>query len=316
MLSESAAKEYTFERLSRENLSGLDELYTAVYGRRPAAGYFQKKYDTGYTGAAWLGYIAFNRENVIVAYYGVMPCLIRYSGTTILSAQSGDTMTHPGFRYKGMFVELSQITFALCAREGVRLLFGFPNQNSYHGAITKLGWKQTETMECFIVPVRTLPLATLANRFPSLRGLYRRYSRLIIRGKEVKEREMPNSVLLDGYNGLLRSQRYMQYRMYSDNRVMRIGGAIVWLKMDHDLVVGDVVLDGADFDVVLASLGRIAGLLGLRRILFQSCPGTSLHRMLAGRFPGTASFPVLFQDLGSGLSPETIKFTFADIDIF
>jgi hypothetical protein len=316
MLSESVAKEYRVERLTGDNLGALDELYAAVYGRRPEDGYFRKKYDTGYTGATWLGYIAYNAGNTVVAYYGVMPCLIRYGTETILSAQSGDTMTHPGFRYKGMFVELSLMTFQLCRNEGVRLLFGFPNQNSYHGAITRLGWKQTETMECFIVPVRTLPLAAAARRFPWLKPLYRLYSRLVIGSREQKERKMPNSVLQDGYNGLWRSGSYMQYRTYSDNYVLDIGGATVWLKADSDLVVGDMVLGTADFDIVLAALRRLAVCLGLRRILFQSCPGTGLYRKLAERYEGAASFPVLFQDLGSGLLPETIKFTFADIDIF
>ena len=32
------------------------------------------------------------------------------------------------------------------------LIYGFPNQNSYHGAI-KLGWQMTEMMECFKIPV-------------------------------------------------------------------------------------------------------------------------------------------------------------------
>src|ERR1700761_3239103 len=165
MPSETAVKEYRIERLSEDNLSALEELHSAVYGRKPIPGYFQKKYDTGYTGVAFVGYVAYNPDNTVVAYYGVMPCLIRYGDTTILAAQSGDTMTHPLFRYKGMFVDLSRMTFDLCRSEGIKLLFGFPNQNSYHGAITKLGWKQTETMECFIIPVPTLAIAAAVRRF-------------------------------------------------------------------------------------------------------------------------------------------------------
>lgn len=316
MISDSPEPEYRIERLSPENLSALDELHLAVYGRRSKPDYFPKKYDTAYTGAAYLGFIAYNRENIVVAYYGVMPCLIRYGTSEVLAAQSGDTMTHPGFRYKGMFVELSRLTFDLCKREGVRLLFGFPNQHSYHGAITKLGWRQTETMECFIIPVPTIPLAAAAKRFPALQKAYNGYARLILGRRTRGKRQMPNSVLEDGYNGLLRSDRFMEYRTYSDNQVIHIGNATVWLKTDTDLVIGDIALGKAGFDATLRTLRRIAFLLGLRRMLFQCCPGTRLHRSLAARYPGTASFPVLFQDLGSGLSPETIKFTFADIDIF
>jgi hypothetical protein len=316
MLSEHAAGECRIDRLSGDNLSRLEDLYRSVYGRPPAAGYFQKKYDTGYTGAAWLGYVACNNENIVVAYYGVMPCLISYGGGIVLAAQSGDTMTHPGHRYKGLFVELSKMTFALCRREGVRLLFGFPNQNSYHGAVAKLGWKQTETMDCFIIPVPTLPLAGAARRIPILGRLYKAWSRFIFGRHSLRQRTMPNSVIEDGYNGVLRSDRYMDYKTYSDNRVIRVGEALVWLKAGPDLVVGDLALANADFDATFSALRRMAFLTGLRQITFHASPGTRLHRLLAGRYPAMPSFPVLFQDFDSGLAPETIKFTFGDIDIF
>src|SRR5882672_9602253 len=136
-------KEYVIERLNNDRLKDMESLYKAVYGIAAPENYFLKKYDTAYTGAEYLGYIAYNKENIAVAYYGVMPCFIQYNNEIILAAQSGDTMTHPGFRYKGMFVELSKITFELCREVGIRFIFGFPNQNSYHGAVNKLGWKLT-----------------------------------------------------------------------------------------------------------------------------------------------------------------------------
>src|SRR5205085_10256014 len=111
------------------------------------------KYNTAYTSAEYVGYVAYNTQGIAVAYYGVVPCILQCGDEKILSAQSADTMTHPGFRYKGMFVELSNITFDLCKKSGIKIVFGFPNQNSYHGAVHKLGWKMTDTMECFMIPV-------------------------------------------------------------------------------------------------------------------------------------------------------------------
>lgn len=316
MPSDPSPKEYTIERLSAENLISLDELYHAVYGRPAAAGFFQKKYDTGYTGVTFLGYIAFNTQGIAVAYYGVMPCLIQYDKRLILAAQSGDTMTHPGHRYKGMFVELSMLTFELCRSAGVSLLFGFPNQNSYHGAVTKLGWAMTGTMECFIVPVRTLPLAAAANRLKWLQPLYRSWSRHLLKDRTPGLPGVPNSVLADGFNGICRDDRYLAYKTYSDTQVIRIGRASAWVKVTTDLIIGDLALEGADFGTTLAAIERTAMLLGLKRLLFHASPGTSLHRMFSQRYPGIASFPILFQDLGSGLNFDNIKFTFADIDIF
>jgi len=93
-----------------------------------------------------------------VAYYGVMPCFIQYKGEIILSAQSGDTMTHPQYRHKGLFVELSKITFQLCRAAGVKTHFGFPPE-FLSAMVNILGWKMTENMERFIIPVMRLPLA-------------------------------------------------------------------------------------------------------------------------------------------------------------
>src|SRR3954451_14581346 len=134
------------ERLDFSRLKDLEALHKAVYGCLPPNNYFQKKYDTSYTGTSYIGYIAYNKEKFPIAYYGVMPCHIQYKNEIILSAQSGDTMTHPMYRYKGMFVELSRMTFELCKASGIKIVFGFPNQNSYHGAIHKLGWTMTEQM--------------------------------------------------------------------------------------------------------------------------------------------------------------------------
>src|SRR5882724_2506262 len=100
-------KEYRIARLDAGKLKDLENLYQAVYGHKPVKDYFLKKYNTAYTGAEYIGYIGYNLQDIPIAFYGVMPCLIEYNHEIILSAQSGDTMTDPRFRYKGLFVELS-----------------------------------------------------------------------------------------------------------------------------------------------------------------------------------------------------------------
>src|SRR5882757_11194374 len=175
MYSEPENKDYRIGRLNKTNLGDVEELYKAVYGSARPAYFFQKKYDTAYTGTEYLGYIAYNRQEMAIAYYGVMPCFVQYDNKIILSAQSGDTMTHPQYRNKGLFVELCNRTVELCKEEGVRFLFGFPNQNSYPGFVNKLGWLTMEEMECFCLPVSAVPLASLSNRLPFLKGIYRFY---------------------------------------------------------------------------------------------------------------------------------------------
>src|ERR1700744_762988 len=117
-------KEYSIERLSKNNLGDLDKLHHAVYSKHHPADYFEKKYDTAYLGVEYLGYIAYNSQHTPIAYYGVIPCFIRYNNQLYMAAQSVDTMTHPKYRFKGLFVQLANLTYDLCQEEGINLIFG------------------------------------------------------------------------------------------------------------------------------------------------------------------------------------------------
>src|SRR4051812_11835714 len=134
----SPAKPYTTHRLGLNNIADMDWLHKAVYGHKRPPKFFLNKYNTAYTGAGHVGYLVYNQQQEPVAFYGVIPTLVWYNGKTILAAQSADTMTHPEYRNMGLFKQLANLTYALCRQEGIRFVFGFPNQNSLPGFI-KLG---------------------------------------------------------------------------------------------------------------------------------------------------------------------------------
>jgi hypothetical protein len=311
------SREYSITRLSKDNLDDVAKLHAEVYGRVAAPVYFLKKYNTSYTGVENVGFIAYNADKLPVAYYGVIPCFIKYKNTIILAAQSADTMTHPRHRYKGMFVELSVMTFGLCRDLGILLVFGFPNQNSYHGAINKLGWQMTGAMTCFTIPVKTLPLQSLSKRLTIFNQLFQRYTRFILRKKLSPVYGVANSVLADGFAGVYRSDDYLFYKNYNPAKVISIEGAQLWISDKYGLMIGDMEgITEKNFTVVINKLKGIAKSLGLRRVQFHCSPGTSLHELFAASYTATPSYPVLFQDFGSPVPIEKIKFTFADIDIF
>jgi len=310
-------KDYIVVRLDKDRLPDLAQLYKAVYGTYPGAGYFSRKYDTAYTGVNYVGFIAYNRQGVPVAYYGVIPCLIQYGTERMLSAQSADTMTHPGFRYKGMFVELSNRTFDLCRDLGISLIFGFPNQNSYHGAIYKLGWVMTETMECFIIPVNSLPVESFARKLSFLQKFYRRYRQFVLNHYSLPEKGLSNAVVAEGFAGVCRNDSYLEYKQFSRTRVIRINDSTLWISDKPGLLIGDMEgVDENNFAAVIRKVKRMAMKLGVRQLQFHTSPGTRLHGLFAAHYRAMASYPVLFQDFGSTIPPAKIKFTFADIDIF
>jgi Acetyltransferase (GNAT) domain len=219
------------ERLNKTNLDDLATLHAAVYGGEPDEHFFTRKYATSYTGVEHVGFLAYNREGQVVGYNGVVPCFIEYEGKKILAAQATDYMTHPDYRYKGMLIELSNRTFTLCQELGITLLFGFPNQHSYHGVVNRLGWKPVVSMSCFLVSVSCFPMEATARRMPVLKRWYERRRRSVLQKYSMPLQGVANSVIGDGYAGINRSSSYFGYKSYRPSVVLRVGKIKIWISM-------------------------------------------------------------------------------------
>ena len=305
---------YRVVQMTRHHIGEVETLYAAVYQKPPAPGYFQKKYDTCYTGVAYAGYLAINAAEVVIGFYAVIPCFISWKGERVLAAQSADTMTHPGYRYKGLFVELSNLCFDLCRQFGIRLIFGFPNQHSLHGAIHKLHWTQAGSMDCFTIPVRTIPLHRMAQRLPILQKWYARYAGRLLH--PTGSMGIENNLISEGFAGVVRDAEYLQYKNYQSRAVIRIGEALVWLKCQQGLVIGDLQLNDMSPDLLFRKLIALARRLGLPYIQLHFSRDTPAHALCAKRFPSVPSFPILCKDFGADIPAARLKFSFADIDIF
>lgn len=309
-------KGYHIERLSKANINALEKLYHEVYGRFNPAGYYAKKYDTAYTGVEYVGYIAFNERHNPIAYYGVIPCFIRYGDQLYLAAQSADTMTHPKYQFKGLFVQLANLTFDLCMEEGISLVFGFPNQNSLHGFLVRLKWQMTETLAYYNISTGVVSFEGITRRVPFLKKMYEQYQQYILKDYLVSKKGLDNWVFKEGFAGVNRNALYMNYKAYSDTQVIKIGDALLWVKIKNGLIIGDINCPDGEFDSMLLDLKKLALKLGLKSIQFHTSHQTRLSGLLSSRYPAEPSFYVLFKDLGSRIPLDKIKFTYADVDTF
>ena len=89
----------------------------------------------------------------IVANYSVSPSYLQFGGKKFKCALSLNTMTHPDFVGKGLFVQLAQRLYAELKRHGYSLVYGFPNYISNRTFCTRLGWKdiyEIPTMELVV----------------------------------------------------------------------------------------------------------------------------------------------------------------------
>jgi GNAT superfamily N-acetyltransferase len=307
---------YRIERLTRNRLKDMAELYEAVYDTLLPADYFPRKYNTAYTKIKYTGFLAYDKTNLPAAYYGVIPCFIQYNHEPVLAAQSADTMTHPEHRNKGLFILLAKFTYDVCRDENIKLVFGFPNQTSLPGLINKLDWQVISHLERFTIPVTTIPLERLVQKFDILNGFYKAYIKQMLKKLVLPQHGIPNSVFDEGYNGIYRTDDYLQYKTYNTTYTIKLGEAIVWFKIQNGFIVGDISDFENDFYNVIQTLTRLTKKLGLQKLEFQVNPHTKLYRLLKIYGESIPSFPVIIKDLGSGIDFKSLAFTFADIDIF
>ena len=309
IINKTNDNEYPVAMLSKDNLDDLDLLYREVYDATRPNGYFIKKYDTVYTGVEYVGFIAYDKENHPIAYFGVIPCFIQSGKEILLAAQAADAMTHPQYRHIGMFIKLSMMTFERCRELGIRLIFGFPNQNSYPVMIKHLGWTETGKISRFTIPTGTIWTwisSKISKKHPG-----EVLNKLVLRAPFLK-----NSAIEEGFSGVYRNEAYMRYKTYTNSYVINMNSASLWIKAGDEMTIGDIIFKENNSKDFFEEIKTLARKLKLPKISFQVSEGCNLYDLFASHYNPLQSFPVLFKDFGSGLHLNKIKFTFADIDIF
>ena len=130
---------YRIEVFDEHKFLLMKELFHSAYGINISKDYFSEKYETASLGHPVIGFIAIHiPTNSPAAFYGVFPVKVLINGKEVLAAQSGDTMTHKSHQKKGLFVHLAKMTYGECSKKGIEIVFGRPNENSYHGFTKKI----------------------------------------------------------------------------------------------------------------------------------------------------------------------------------
>jgi GNAT superfamily N-acetyltransferase len=312
-------EEYTFRRVSAERLKDIKYLYSKCFGEEVQMDFLEKKYNTKDFGACDIGYIAYDTSGNPAAYYGAFPCRAVIRGKTYLCAQSGDTMTHPDHRGKGLFVSLALAAYKLARESGIKFVFGFPNENSYPGFIKKLGWIHKENLNTYKLKVLTLPLAYVCSRLKFLSSLYSAYAGFILKNKLSKKKYFDNPLVSNSDGGLLRDETFFNYKNYIKKELIEINGKCVYIKIAGSLTVGDIEKTGEEaFYKIIKKLKGIAWLLGCYAVVFRYSPLVNYDRFLAKKFDENCSkgSPVGWVDFESGLPLDSLKFSQADLDTY
>jgi len=112
-------------------------LFGKVFGKNIDLDFWRWKYHTPF-GQGTIKLMFDGKE--LVGHYAVLPMALLINDEPVKACLSVDTMIHPDYRNQGLFTELANETYQTVISKGVRLVYGFPNGNSYHGFTKCLGW--------------------------------------------------------------------------------------------------------------------------------------------------------------------------------
>ena len=307
--------EYSTKPFTKDSIVDFLMLYKAVYGKSISAEIVLKKFDTTYLIEGHFGYFAYDNKKPI-AFYGVVPTLMKYKNQTEIAAQSVNTMTHPDYTGKGLFTELAKLTYVKAAKAGITFIWGFPNQNSAYGFLNKLGWSSNENMIGFKIKISELGIQKKIQKFPLINTIHRFYLKKVF-SKYITS-QFPNENFHEHHVTVSKTKEYFSYKAYSDNFVIKIDNCIFWVKIKNSLEIGDIdAPTKTDFHKALNKLKRICKKTRISEILFQVSPDTEYWQWMENeKTEKFDSWPICYKNLASDFPLENLKFTLGDIDIF
>jgi len=170
-------KEYQIEECQIEECQPGDvekvrALFASCYGRSsdryPSSAEWDWRYRSGvYDSTIWLA----KWRQRLVAQRPTVIKTVKIGQEYHAAAHFMDVMTHPEFRYRGLFTRLLRWATAAVTEQGAVICYSFPNENSYPGYVKKTDWAPVDGLSLFIKPVRAEPILRERVRSQPLRNV-------------------------------------------------------------------------------------------------------------------------------------------------
>ena len=312
--------DYSTSRITDNDYKDIHYLIKHSFGVNLLSTSISNKYDTSMFGMSNVGLFALDAEKKPVAYYGVFPIVLNYDSSDYLIAQSGDTMTIPDHRKKGLFTKLAKETYSLSEEVGIRLIYGFPNENSYPGFKKKLNWFFPSYLQKFTIDVITVPFCELASKFTSLEPAYKRFFKSRVAKYQIGLADLNiDDFSFSKVKGKIkRDESFFKYKLRGENTALvRINGFSLLIKSGPHLYIGEVnKIDESQTQDLIESVKTLAKRLGCKKAIFLLTKNHWLHDYLDQKVKPTKSQPIGFYIIDEKIKPEQIQFSVADFDTF
>ena len=319
--------EYKIKRADANDIHVIASL-ASIVGKNSARRYAEisEKFARSISGPGFIGYIAYAQnvdqappiEPTPAAYYGIFLGLVNLGGREILAGQSGDTMTHPDHRGKGLFVRLAEITYQTAKQEGVEFVYGIPNSASHHGFAKRLNWKFPFKMRTKNIFVPTIPVGLLRRRYGNRPLGFGSYSRKLL--ELLFNTETPDGIL--GNRGRSENGCIRDTHSWTHDRLrlvcIRHRHTGIILKYDGDLGIGEISGEPSKGEVIsiVVRLLIVAILLGSIRIKSFFSPETPLEMAFSKVGGISESMWFGYLKLAGDDDPSMLKLSYFDYDTY
>lgn len=303
---------YTFVRINKDHLPLIIALYKEVFKSKITFEELSSIFNTEIFGKYTIGYLAVADNGETAGYYGVFPMKASINGKTHLVAQSGATMTSVNHQKKGLFTKLAQLTYEAAKNEGVKLIFGFPNENSYPGFKNKLNWIFEENLCKVEIKYFNIPICEISSKIGFVRSLYLAYLKKRLQSYIIDS----NQVVFDN-EFIIKDSEFLKYKLVRENIwLVEVKGFKILLKAGPHLLIGAVEEFNDDrIEEFSKTLKNLAALFFARKVVFQLSNNHWLLSMLRDQ-KIRESLPVGYFALIDGLELNNLTISFADFDTF
>ena len=307
---------YIFETFGESHYARFNVLYQNAFHATMNLNEFTERFNTKARGFDFVGFMAIDRETGhAAAFYGVFPLKIKIGQSTFPAAISGDTMTHSQHRNKGLFRILATMTYEQCRKLGIVLIYGFPNDQSYHGFIHSLGWKHANDLTEWNLSLRfkISPVHKILKHAEFLRPLFYAYAHRLLKKYIISNMSSFNNNHGGAYGIVSRDHDYIAYKRSKERMFIKIENVIIWIKLSSILWIGDFSDLEQVSKPVMGKMKKLARLLGYNSIRYAVNQEISLPESM-GAFEAKQSIPSCLLYLEEGNKFPEFLFTSADFD--
>ena len=267
-----------------------------------------------------IGYFAIDSNGQTGGFYGVFKDNLTYQNKSYMVAQSGDTMTHPAHQKKGLFLMLAKATYNKCIEDGIALIFGFPNKQSYHGFSTKLDWTFNGSMRRWTFSVNSFPWCELTTINRQLKSAYRKFAEHKIRQYKIK----PTRIIADQFNtsyelGMIeKSLAFFNFKLDNPSvQLLQFRDFTLLVKFDNHLIIGDIGYKNELYATELMNcITQLGELIGCRKVVISLSLNHWANSIIENYQTSEDGLPIGFLNFNTDIDPSKIAFSYSDFDTF